>query len=86
MNFFTFHTSFFLTSFAFLSAQCFVPERDVYFLLRVRNRSFDDDEVFNFESRENIKSSVFDTTKLTSFQIHGYMGNRNMKIQLMLSK
>lgn len=68
-----------------LKAQSFVAERDVYFLLRLRNQSFDE-EVFNYRNKEAIKSGAFNATKPTTFQIHGYMGNRRMKIQSMLSE
>lgn len=64
----------------------FTPEKDVYFMLRVRNRSFDDDEIFNYENRNAINSSAFDPIKPVTFQIHGFMGSPKMELQKTLSR
>jgi hypothetical protein len=64
----------------------FVPEKDVFFLLRVKNQSFDDGEAFNYQNRESLKSSEFDASKPTVFQVHGFMGGPKMELQTILSK
>lgn len=75
-------------SFATISVDAldFLAQRDVLFLLRVRNRPFKDEEVFTLSNLETLKNSAFDPNKITTFLIHGYFENRNTKHHLRLSK
>lgn len=64
----------------------FVAEKDVLFLLRVKNRPFKDEEVFKQRSRSMVENSAFDSSKNTTFVIHGYFENRKAEHYLRLSK
>lgn len=69
-----------------LSVQDFAGSRDVSFLLRIRNRAFNDEEVFIYNTREAIRESTFDPMKPTTFLIHGFLEDRRSSHHLMLSK
>jgi hypothetical protein len=74
-------------TFTFLNADdYFLGERDVFFLLRIRDRSFINDEVFTLQNAEKVAQSAFDPTKSTTFLIHGYLEDRNVQHHLLLSK
>jgi hypothetical protein len=87
MNFLIVHT---LTVFELLilciSAADFESVRDVNFLLRIRNRPFNDEEIFQYNTREAVTGGAFDPTKPTTFLIHGFLEDRKSKHHLMLSK
>lgn len=64
----------------------FKAKRDVSFLLRVRNRPFNNEEVFEYDTRNEIGSSAYNHSKLTTFLIHGYMEDCRSRHHLKLSK
>ena len=64
----------------------FNAERDVSFLLRVKDKQFNEEDVFQYESRDAIKSSTFDPSKPTTFLIHGFLEDRRNGNHLKLSK
>lgn len=64
----------------------FDAEKEVKFLLRLKNKSFNDEAVFDYEGRALVGESLFDKSKPTTFLIHGYMENRRLKHHLDLSK
>lgn len=64
----------------------FVAERDVKFLLRVRNREFENDEAFRYESRYSVENSAFDKSKATTFLVHGFSEDGDVKYHSMMSK
>lgn len=72
--------------FVYLDAAEFSAARDVMFLLRIRNKAFDDEEIFRSKTMEEIKGSSFDPAKPTTFLIHGYTEDRKAKHHLLLSK
>lgn len=72
--------------FGFLEAADFDAERDVIFLLRVRNRTVKNEEVFHYETKNLISNSEFDPSKPTTFLIHGYMEHSRVPHHLKLSK
>jgi hypothetical protein len=89
MNIPIFRTFLFLNAFYFVKAQVnplFTPEKDVFFMLRIRNHAFNDSEAFNFVNREKLQQSDFDPRKPVTFQIHGFMGSPRMELQMVLSK
>lgn len=71
---------------SFLHAGSFDAERDVKFLLRVKNRAFKDEEVFRFEAKHLVKSSAFDPSKPTTFLVHGFGEDGEIKYNEMMSK
>jgi hypothetical protein len=64
----------------------FHAESDAFFLLRIRNRSFNDSESLIFEAKEEIANSAFDKEKSVIFQVHGYLENKDIKQHLALSE
>lgn len=70
----------------FLYAETFNAERDVVFLLRVKSRDFQDEEVFRYETRDAIRESSFDSTNPTTFLVHGFMEDRQIPHHLELSR
>lgn len=70
----------------YLDGATFSADKDVNFLLRVKNRPFNDEEIFQYDTRSAVSSSAFDPTKPTTFLIHGFWENRKTKHHLMLSK
>lgn len=64
----------------------FQAQRDVDFLLRIRNRPFDQDEVFQYEKRSALSSSSFDPRKPTTFIVHGFTEDRKNEHHIILSK
>lgn len=70
----------------FVQAHDFVAERDVLFLLRVRNRPFNEEEIFMYENRGDVKNSAFDPSKATTFLAHGFLENSSTMQHLRLSK
>lgn len=71
---------------ASIGTRAFDAEKDVFFLLRIRNRPFKDEEVFKLENKSEIKSSAFDSNRMTTFIAHGFMEGRRAKHYLKLSK
>lgn len=71
--------------FCFLPAS-FTPEKDILFLLRIRNRQFNEEEKFTLETKDNLKSGAFTAAKPTVFLIHGFTEDRRVKHHLLLSK
>lgn len=70
----------------YLDGATFSADKDVNFLLRVKNRPFNDEEIFKYDTRSAVSSSAFDPTKPTTFLIHGFWENRKTKHHLKLSK
>lgn len=70
----------------YLDGARFSADKDVNFLLRVKNRPFNDEEIFRYETRSAVSGSTFDPTRPTTFLIHGFWENRKTKHHLMLSK
>lgn len=69
-----------------LQAKDFSAEKDVEFLLRVRNWPQKKEEVFCLGSMADILKSSFDAKKPTSFLIHGYTEDKNAKHYSWLSE
>lgn len=62
---------------SFLEGKNFSAEKDVEFLLRVRDWPQKNEEIFCLDSAEEILKSSFNSAKPTSFLIHGYTEDRN---------
>lgn len=60
-----------------LQAKDFSAEKDVEFLLRVRNWPQKKEEVFRLGTVDGILKSSFNPAKPTSFLIHGFTEDRN---------
>lgn len=56
----------------------FNPESDVFFVLRIQNRDFNDEEVLTLDTKEELINSSFDPSKQILFHIHGYMEDRKV--------
>jgi hypothetical protein len=63
----------------------FVPETDVWFLLRTRDRAIGGEEIFTYGGKDKLEGSTFNPSKLTVFQIHGFMEDRTVKQHTQLS-
>jgi hypothetical protein len=66
--------------------QDFESERDVLFLLRIRDRPFNNEEVFRLENKADVVNSAFDSNKQTTFLVHGFLEGRQTRHHLKLSK
>lgn len=90
MNFLGFHTflvlDLLLSYHHGLKAENFVGERDVKFLLRTKGRDFADQEVFQYDKRDEVEKSSFDPSKPTIFVIHGFLEGPEVKHHIMLSQ
>lgn len=75
----------FILSFLNLDGLSFNATKDVRFLLRVRNRPFKDEEVFQYETLATIEDSAFDPSKPTTLLIHGFLEDRRAQHHLKLS-
>jgi hypothetical protein len=64
----------------------FDAQRDIIFELRVRNRPFENSEMFTDSSFDDLKMSTFDPKRPTTFLVHGYLEDRKIKSHLLLSK
>lgn len=64
----------------------FDAERDVMFVLWVRDKPSSDEETFKLETRNLIGSSAFDSSKPTTFLVHGFTENRRVKHHLELCR
>ena len=69
-----------------LEAFSFNAERDVFFLLRVKNWQERIEERFHLETKSEILQSSYDPSKPTTFQIHGFTENHMMPHHNDLSK
>lgn len=85
-----FFGEFFFVTFLIQYSMClfgsFYGERDAIFLLRIRNRSFDESENLIFEDKEEISKSAFDKEKSVIFHVHGYLEDKDIKEHLELSE
>ncbi|KAG5672356.1 hypothetical protein PVAND_002489 [Polypedilum vanderplanki] len=64
-----------------------VPENDVFFVLRNKKSEFGKEQVFTYETREKlIESKEFDPSKPVIFHVHGFNENRKIKEHKLLSK
>lgn len=70
----------------FLYAEPFDAKRDVNFLLRVKKRELEDEEVSLLETRNDIGASAFDPARPTTFLVHGYTEDRRVRHYSELSR
>lgn len=69
------------------SADSFAGNRDVLFILRGRDWIQNQEQVMlSFDTRQDIKQSVFDSTKPTTFLIHGFTENHKVRQHIVLSE
>jgi hypothetical protein len=64
----------------------FDPKSDVYFLLRIRDRPFNNEDSFTLKTTGRIGNSAFNSNKPTTFVIHGYLEDRIAEHQMVLCK
>lgn len=64
----------------------FFPESDIFFLVRSRSQPFNDDGILTLQTKENIAKTSYNTSKPTTFLIHGFVENRRAQLHLLLSR
>lgn len=70
----------------FLYVEAFNPERDVEFILRMKDQQTDDDQIYSLANREAIKERAFNPGRPTTFLIHGFMEDRNINHHIALRR